>query len=480
MSSPFSSAAAQPCACPLPATAPAPRLQPVFSRLLRPFLPHFLSHFLPRVLLLFRPSLLPLALLLVLPFSLISPARAQTAVVDPVPLTLDAAIGRALAANPDIAAAGRERQATEGALLQATLRPNPEVAALEEDLRHGRRTTTLQFSQPIELGGKRAARTAAAGLRRDQAGWALQQAHADVRAAVIVQFVEVLWAQQRLRLAAESVTLAENATRAASRRVAAGKVSPVEETRSQVAEAAVRVEALQAEGALRAARQRLAALWGDAPSAAFRATVAGRLALPPEGLAAAPLDERLADAPLLAQSRIELDRRRALVRVETAATVPNVSVIVGAKRLQEAGVTQGIVGFSVPLPVFDRNQGNLAEALRREDKARDELASATLRLATDVAQAQERLRSARAEAQTLQRDALPGARLAYDAAAQGFALGKFSFLEALDAQRTWFQVQAQAQRALADSLRAAAEIERLLGIAADASALTPLLLSPQP
>jgi len=412
----------------------------------------------------------PALLLASLLWSALPPAGAQT-------FTLDTAIARALDRNPDIAAAGREQQATEGALLQAGLRPNPELAALEEDMRRGRRTSTLQLTQPLELGGKREARTAAAGLARDQAAWAVQQARADVRAAVIVQFVDLLAAQERLRLAADSIALAENATRAAGRRVEAGKVSPVEQTRAQVAEAAVRVEALQAEGAVRAARQRLAALWGDAPAAATRAAAAGRLALPPEALALAALDDRLADAPLLAQARIELDRRRALVRVETAATVPNLAVTVGAKRLQEAGVTQAVLGFSVPLPVFDRNQGNLAEALRREDKAQDQLAAAVLRLSTDVAQAQERLRSARAEAETLQRDALPGARLAFDAASQGFALGKFSFLEALDAQRTWFQVQAQAQRALADSLRAAAEIERLLGIASDTSGLSPVLLS---
>ncbi|MCZ2495279.1 cobalt-zinc-cadmium resistance protein [Xylophilus sp. Kf1] len=397
--------------------------------------------------------------------------------VSALPITLDGAIARVLSRNPEIAAAGREQQATEGALLQAGLRPNPELSALEEDLRRGRRTTTLQLTQPIELGGKREARTRAAALRRDQAGLALRQSRADIRAATIGLFIEVLAAQQRRQLAADSIALAENASRAAQQRVLAGKVSPVEETRARVAEAAVRVEALQADGALRSARQRLAALWGERPAVgADGAAVSGRLGLPPADMAEPPPGATFDDAPVLAQARLELDRRQALVRVETAAAVPNVSVTLGAKRLQEAGVTQAVVGLSVPLPVFDRNQGNLAEALRREDKARDELDATDLRLGSELAQARERLRSTRAEALTLQRDALPGAREAFDAASRGFALGKFSFLEALDAQRTWFQVQAQAQRALADSLRAAAEIERLLGVADDSSRLTPFLM----
>jgi cobalt-zinc-cadmium efflux system outer membrane protein len=412
-----------------------------------------------------------------LPILLGCAGRLALAQPSPPPLTLDAAIAQVLLRNPEIAAAGREQQATEGALLQAGLRPNPELSALEEDMRRGRRTTTLQLTQPIELGGKREARTTAAALRRDQAGLALQQSRADIRAATVGLFVDVLAAQQRRQLAADSIVLAENASRAAHQRVLAGKVSPVEETRARVAEAAVRVEALQADGALRSARQRLAALWGERPAAGSEGlAVSGQLGLPPADMAEPPLMGLLTNAPVLAQARLELDRRQALVRVETAATVPNVSVTVGAKRVQESGMTQAVVGFSVPLPVFDRNQGNLAEALRREDKARDELSATELRLGSDLAQAQERLRSTRAEALTLQRDALPGAREAFDAASRGFALGKFSFLEALDAQRTWFQVQAQAQRALADSLRAAAEIERLLGVADDSSRLTPFLM----
>ena len=56
-----------------------------------------------------------------------------------------------------------------------------------------------------------------------------------------------------------------------------------------------------------------------------------------------------------------------------------------------------------------------------------------------------------------------GAQSAYDAATKGFELGKFNFLEVLDAQRTLFLDRAQYQRALAEAYRAAAEIERVLG-----------------
>ncbi|CAN7510557.1 TolC family protein [Variovorax paradoxus] len=401
-----------------------------------------------------------------------SPIR-HTAAATPEPagpLDLRSALALALRFNPGLSSASREREASDAAVLQAGAWPNPVFDAQVEDLRRGNRTTTLQLSQPIELGGKRAARVTAAERARDQAASALLARRSELRASAITLFFEVLAAQQRLRLAQDSVGLAEAATRAAANRVAAGKVSPLEESRARVAEAGIRVELLQAEGALRSARQQLAALWGN-PNPRFTQADGALDRLP---AAAADVESRLSAAPVLRQARLEVERRQALSDLEQARRVPDLTVSLGAKRVPAdegmgsgSGRNQVVVGLSVPLPIFDTNRGNVAEALSREEKARDELAAAELQLGADVAQATERLRSARATALTLQRDALPGAEAAYKAAARGFELGKFSFLEALDAQRTLFQARNQHLLAVAEAHRAAAELDRLLGIGAD-------------
>lgn len=142
------------------------------------------------------------------------------------------------------------------------------------------------------------------------------------------------------------------------------------------------------------------------------------------------------------------------------------------KRPNELQRNQLMLGVSVPLPLFDRNQGNLLEALKREDKARDELQALNVRLDTEVLQARERLASVRGEIDVLQREVLPGAKSAYDAATVGFENGKFNFLEVLDAQRTYFAAQSQYLKALAEAHRAAADIDRVLGESA-ASATPP-------
>lgn len=380
------------------------------------------------------------------------------------PLTLDAALDLALKANPDLLAAQHEARAIEGTVIQAGIRPNPDIAASMEDFRKATRTTTVQLNQALELGGKRAARIGAAEQARDAAYADFAVKRAEIRAVVIAAFFDLLTAQERISLAQSSVELSHRATTVAYKRVFAGKVSPVEETKARVAEANVRLELNQAKSELAMARQRLAANWGDAHPGFANAN--GQLETLPALPALTDLAERIASAPALSRARIEVYRRMALAEVEKTRRTPNVTVSVGVKRAEDLGRTQAIVGLSIPLPLFDRNQGNLIEALRRTDKAHDELLATEVRVNTDITQAYGKFATARQAVDALQQEILPGAQSAYDAATKGFEFGKFNFLDVLDAQRTLLQAKSQYLRALSDAHRAAAEIEGILGVAA--------------
>lgn len=377
------------------------------------------------------------------------------------PLTLAAALALAMRASPDIAVAAREVDALEGSVRQAGIIPNPSLEASVEDTRQATRTTIVQLNVPIELGGKRAARVTAAERGRDAAAIELTGKRAEVRAIVVAAFYDVLTAQERYRLALASVELAQRATNVAAKRVLAGKVSPVEETRARVAEANVRAELVQAASEVQSTRRQLAATWGSSNPRFERAMDQA------EALPALPalddLTQRLQLAPGLARARTEVDRRQALAHVERSRQMPEVTLSIGAKRDEQLGRNQAIFGVSIPLPLFDRNQGNVLESLRRTDKARDELAATEVRLNTELAQAHGRLGAARQEAELLSQEILPGAQSAYDVTTKGFELGKFSFLEVLDAQRTFFQAKSQYLRALSETQRAAADIDRLVG-----------------
>jgi outer membrane protein, heavy metal efflux system len=195
-------------------------------------------------------------------------------------MTLRAAENLALTSSPDLAVATRELEATDGAVIQGAARPNPELAFLQEDTRKETRTSTLQLNQLIELGGKRSARVAAAARGHDFALVELDVRRAEIRATVTASFFDVLSAQERVRLAQEVANLAKRATTVAVKRVASGKVPPLEETKARVAEANVRLDLSLAHSELRTARRRLASTWGN-PSPRFERAEGSLEPLPP-------------------------------------------------------------------------------------------------------------------------------------------------------------------------------------------------------
>lgn len=379
-------------------------------------------------------------------------------------MTLPQAIALALDGNLDLTVAKREVEARQAQVLQGRARPNPEFAYALEDQNAATRTHSLQINLPIEMGGKRAARVAAAESGRELAIEELNMRRVEIRAAVVAAFFETLAAQEVAALAQDSVDLAKRATDAAAKRVAAGKASPVEETKARVAEAGVRVERSQAQSAQRSARARLASLLGAKPSPFT--VVAGSVDTLPTIPSFDTLQQRLSSSPMLRRAQLEIAQRRSLVKVERSKRTPDITFSLGVKRPHELQRNQLLLGLSVPLPLLDRNQGNLQEALTREDKARDELQALQARVSSDLWQARERLEALQGEVDALRREVLPGAKSAYDAATIGFENGKFSFLEVLDAQRSYFAAKSQYFKALAEAHRTAADIERVLGEAA--------------
>ena len=192
-------------------------------------------------------------------------------------------------------------------------------------------------------------------------------------------------------------------------------------------------------------------------------TVEGNLVTPPELPTIETLEGRLTQSPAYRKAQIEVDRRKAISEVERSKGMPDVTVSLGGRKNQELGLNQAIFGVSIPIPVFDRNQGNLLESLRRADQAKDKLTAVQYSLSRDLQAAYENLSASREEFLALRDNILPSAQSAYEAASKGFEMGKFSFLEVLDAQRTLFGAMAQSQQSLAQSHRYAAELQGILG-----------------
>lgn len=398
---------------------------------------------------------------------LAAPAAAQAQT--PPALTLERALELARQRNPELAAAAREQQATEAAIEQAGVLPNPELELAGDNLGNerkrdaGDRTASLQISQLIELGGKRDARVRLARTALEVATWESRAKRAEIIARVKQAFHDQLAWQERVALAGDSARLADQVAATVARRVQTGKVSPVEETKAQLARAGALVEREQARRELATMRARLGALIGVAVGELGDAQ--GEL----ERLEPLPAFEALAArAPAnadLGRWTSEVERRRAGVEAEQAKAVPDVTLRAGVSRFSAFNDDAFMVGISIPLPVFDRNRGAILESHRRLDKVLEEQRGAQVRWLAELTEAYQRTQAVAVELQLLRESILPGARSAFDAATRGYELGKFGILDVLDAQRALVQARTQQLRALADYWRGASEIERLTGMA---------------
>ncbi|UVL21171.1 TolC family protein [Pseudomonas sp. B21-023] len=376
-------------------------------------------------------------------------------------LSLDQALDAAFAQNPDFAAIGREIGIAEGERRQAGLIPNPELSWEVEDTRRDTSTTTVTLSQALELGGKRGARIEVAETGQAIARLELERQRNSLRADVIQAFHAALRAQTALELAQQSQALTERGLRVVEGRVRAGQSSPVEATRAQV-------QLAQAEAAVRRARtergvanQTLARLTGSA-EARFDRLDASSLSPGP-----APKAERLlATVEQTAEWRLaaaQIERGDASLGSEKAQRIPNLTVSLGSQYSREARERVNVVGLSMPLPLFDRNQGNVLAAARRADQARDLRNAVELRLRSETRSALDQWGTAMGEVQAYDRTILPAAQQAVDTATRGFEMGKFAFLDVLDAQRTLIEARGLYLDALAQATDARAQVERIYG-----------------
>ena len=383
-------------------------------------------------------------------------------------LSLRQALHETLLKNPELLAFSFELRAIEARRLQAGLLPNPELSAELENFGGTGSTrgvqnseATIQLSQLIELGGKRAKRLHAAGLERDIAGFDYEAKRLEILTDTTKAFVEALAAQERLALTTDLLRLAERVLGTVSERVKAGKVSPVEETRARIAVSTARLHTQQAQNTYAAARKRLASFWGSTTPRFERlsGSLETTVSIPSEAQLAAMLQKN----PDIARWAVEMDARRAQVAVEQSKRIPDVTVSGGVRYLHETEDQAFVVGFSLPLQLFDRNQGGIREARARLGQVDLERHAAEVQVGTALTEAYQNLVSAANEVQVLQKDVLPATHEMFQATQEGYRQGKFGFLDALDAQRTLFDIRGQFLEALTAYHKAVADIERLIG-----------------
>jgi len=383
-------------------------------------------------------------------------------------ITLEQVVAQVLVHNPELKVFSLEQRAREAVALQSGLLPNPTLAVEVENVAgsgsfsgFSQSETTIRLSQLIELGGKRGARMQASSYSRDLSDRDYEVKRIDVLTRASKAFIDLLRAERQVDLNNELLALAEKSLTAVAERVRAGKVSPIEKTKAEVELSAAKMGVGRARNERFAAQRNLAVTWGETEPQQQRALGDLEKIEPVPSLET--LFRKMDQNPDLTRWVSELNRRQALVDLERSRATPDVSLEAGYRRIEESDDNALIFGVSIPLPLFNRNQGSIAEARHRLAKAEAQQSALAIDLKHKLAKAHQALTLAYSEVISLRTQVVPGAERAYDAMTEGYRYGKFGFLEMLDSQRTLFQARIQHLQALANYHKAVLDVERLTG-----------------
>ena len=375
----------------------------------------------------------------------------------PADITLQQALEEAEARSPAIIAAQARVDAAAARIRQAGYRFNPDLSVqVENFLGSGQLSgirqseATVSVNQRLDLSGRRRSLLATAEAAFASERLRLAISRADLAQAVRQQFARAVSARERLRIAQENEANARELARIAGILVQEGRDPPLRgvRARSAAAKAAAELEAARAEEV--SARGTLAALFGVSEPPA---SVVGSL-LDAPAQAVDPrrsLEVRLAEAERL--------RSEAEVRSQVAQGRIDPAVGVGVRYVRETGDYALLGGVSMPLRIFDRNQGNIAAAEADVRAAEANLANTTASVEVRTRNAIIGVEAAQARVQALESAGVPEASEALRLAQLSYREGRATLLELLDAQNAY----RNAQLALVDARLALANATAELG-----------------
>jgi len=382
-------------------------------------------------------------------------------------ITLDDAIALAEERNPGVAAnLGREEAARAG-IVTARQYPNPSLDANVGPQRPRNNSGTLSgtawgvgVAQPIEYPSVRESRrrTAEANLGSVEAGSAAFRAQ--LLAQVSSNFYEVLQRQEQLVIADEDLKLLEEIRDRVGLRAKLGESPRLDLVRTET-------EVLNAQRARDAAAVRvtqaklaLANVIGIPPAEpyAVHGTLAGLGALPPLDRLR---DEIARDNPQIQQAQAEQERARNRLQLERDLRLPAPTLQAGYVQEPDKEVTR--FGLSLPIPLFNQREGQIAEALAELKVADAQLRAREFALAREVDAAYGRLLVARQQVETFESGLLERAQRTLEAAEAAYRFGERGIIEYLDAQRTYRAVRQDYLNARYELAYSIIEIERLTG-----------------
>jgi len=382
-------------------------------------------------------------------------------------LSMGDAVSLALKDNPTVRAKEFERQSVSANEITAGLRPNPTATFSGEQFTPGGSSGaaitqyTISIGQLIELGGKRQRRVDSARAATKVTGFELADLQRQTMFQVKKSFTDILLARDTLALAQQNLTTLDEVERVQRFRAEKGDISQLELLRIQVQRFAFERDAVDARQALNAARITLRALCGvDRVTEDFDVT--GELTYRDVSYRHEELYRLvMQNRPDIRAAQASREKARADVNLARANAWWDITPQIEYQRIGPDN-TIGF-GVSLPLRIFDRNQGEIARARADVLKADATRQAVAIQALAEVDAALSTLRSEAEKVKALSETYLPKARETRDTVDYAYRRGGVSLLDFLDAQRTYRETALEYLRAVGNHRTAFYQLEAAVG-----------------
>lgn len=409
------------------------------------------------------------------------PARTAPALIDAeTGMSLDEAVARALAQEPLVRAGRSEIDVSRGRLQQAGLRPNPTLSFEHRIEPAGTDTqTTAGVEWPLEL-FRRSARVRTARHELDTAQFVARDRERVLAANVRMHYGAAAAAARDVAVAAEVATTAGRQLELIRTRVDAGSTPPLERDLMEVEVSRFQTEAWLAAGRAEAALVRLKQLLGVLPGEplTLQQSIEVLVAADPmpssdtEGAIAARPDVREADTRVaVAEARIEQAQREGRVDLSVYGMFMRMDAGFPQQGFGGSGTLERVRGrfnyvaggLMVMVPLFNRNQGQVAAAVAEQSVAEARRDAAELAARAEVAEAHARDTQAQRAVALFAGGIRDLARRNLDVVRETFQLGRATVFDVLAEQRRYLEIERAYTGALRDAWEARTSLKGALG-----------------
>jgi outer membrane protein, heavy metal efflux system len=376
------------------------------------------------------------------------PGRAQTPGSEQKTITLEELQQMALQKNPTFAQSAANIRAAEGRKKQSGLYPNPTVGYQGEQIRGGSFHGGGQgffVQQDIVLGGK-------LGLNRKIFDHELKQAETEaeeqklrVVTNVRMSYIQALAAQQTLELRQNLSKLVNDAVETSHQLANVGQADAPDVLESEVEAQQAQLEVTMAEQSQQRVWKALAAVVGNPRLPLMK--LEGKLEDTPPVNADELVEKIVNESPAVSIAELGVKRAEATLARAKRELIPDLQLRSGMQQngeLLSSGRSVGLQGFAdvgVRIPIFNRNQGNIATAKGDAERAKREVERVKLVLRERAASVVQTYTFSQTAVDRYKNQMIPRAQRAYEMYTKKYQDMAAAYPQVLIAQRTLMQLE---------------------------------------